>query len=296
MFLRLAALACFIVALARPQMGKSMEEIKVRGVEMVIAFDVSTSMLAEDIKPSRLQYAKSEMLHLMDLLGGDKVGLVAFAGSATMISPLTTDKSALKMFIESLTPESVETQGTDFRKALNEARAAFDRGGTENDESTRITRVILVASDGEDHEEKALDEAKKLANDGTRIFTIAFGTEAGAPIPQRDERGYLRNYKKDKSGHEIMTQVKGEFLRQLAIVGQGTFHHATFGGNEAKLVKDDLDKLEKAEFASSLATNYDERFQIPLALGVLLALLDFFIGERKRAGRIWKGRFEVAES
>ena len=296
LILKLLSLSSFILALARPQMGASLQEVKAQGIEIMIAFDVSTSMLAEDVKPSRLAYAKSEISRFLDLLSGDKVGLVAFAGSATLVSPLTTDKSALKMFLESLSPESVQTQGTDFRKALNESRRAFERGGADTDDATKVSRVILIVSDGEDQEEGALAEAKKLANDGTRIFALAFGTEQGAPIPLRDERGFLRGYKRDRKGENVISKVNGDFLRKLAQTGQGSFHHAIFGGQESKLVKADLDQLQKAEFASSLATTYDERFQIPLALGLLFVLLDLLTGERKGAGRIWRGRFEVSES
>jgi Ca-activated chloride channel family protein len=295
LILRLLSFALMVVALARPQLGKSMQEVKMQGVEMVIAFDVSTSMLAEDVKPSRLQHAKSEVIRLLDMLGGDKVGLVAFAGSATLVSPLTIDKSSLKMFVESLRPESVETQGTNFKNALDEARQAFERGGIEGDDVNKVTRVILVLSDGEDQEQGAIDEARRLAGDGTRIFTLAFGTERGAPIPLRDERGILVNYKRDKAGGNVLSIVKGDFLRQLAQIGKGSFHHATFGGQEAKLIRDDLQRLQQTEFASSLATNYDEKFQIPLLISLLVALLEMLIGERRGSGRIWKGRFEVSE-
>ncbi len=294
--LKLLAFAFFVTALARPQLGKSLQEVKVQGVELVVAFDVSNSMLAEDVKPSRLQHAKSEVTRLLDALSGDQVGLVAFAGSAVVLSPLTSDKGSLKMFVEGLGPESVETQGTNITKALEEARGVFDRGGQETDETTRVTRVILVVSDGEDQEKGALEQAKKFAADGTRVFTLAFGTERGAPIPARDDRGFLRSYKRDRSGKEVISTVKGDFLRELAEAGNGSFHHATFGGQEAKAIKADLDKLQKAEFASSLATSYDERFQIPLAIGFLILLFEMLISERKAAGRIWKGRFEVSET
>lgn len=296
LILKLAAFAFFVTALARPQLGQALQEVKVQGVELVIAFDVSNSMLAEDVKPSRLQHAKSEVNRLLDALAGDKVGLVAFAGSSVVLSPLTVDKGSLKMFVDGLTPDSVETQGTNVTKALDEARGVFERGGTESDETTRVTRVILVVSDGEDQEKGALEQAKKFAEDGTRIFSLAFGTEKGAPIPSRDERGFLRSYRRDRGGKEVITTVKGDFLRELAETGHGSFHHATFGGQEAKLIKADIDKLQKSEFASSLATSYDERFQIPLLIGLLLLLLDFLLGERKAPGRIWKGRFEVSES
>ena len=293
--LRLLAFGCFVLALARPQLGKSLQEVKVQGVELMIAIDVSNSMLAEDVKPSRLQHAKSEMNRLLDTLAGDKVGLVAFAGSAALLSPLTTDKSSLKMFIDSLSTESVETQGTNVTKALQEASDAFDHGGVDSDDTHKTTRVILVVSDGEDQEKGALELAKKFAADGTRIFTLAFGTEAGAPIPMRDERGYLQSYKRDRSGKEVISTVKGDFLRELSETGKGSFHHATFGGPEAQMIKADLDKLQQSEFASSLATSYDERFQIPLLIGFILILIEMLFSDRRSAGRIWKGRFEVAE-
>jgi Ca-activated chloride channel family protein len=284
----------YILALARPQLGKSQDKIKSEGVEIMICLDVSNSMMAEDVKPSRLEYAKAELSRLLDLLGGDKVGLIAFAGSATLLSPLTTDKEALKMFIEGLSPASVQTQGTDFKKALSEAKNAFTQGGVDPDEG-KVTRVVLLASDGEDNEPGALEFAKKMVADGSRIFTLAFGTERGAPIPDRDERGYLRGYKKDRSGHEVITQVKGNVLKQLAEAGQGAFYHATPGGNEARLIRADLDKLQKAQFATELSASYDEKFQIFLILGLLCSFLEMSLGERRSQGRIWKGRFEVAQ-
>lgn len=294
--LKLLALAFFIVALARPQLGRSLQEVKVRGVELIIAVDVSNSMLTEDIKPSRLEAAKSELMRLIDLLPGNRVGIIAFAGSAALISPMTTDAGSLKMFIESLSVDSVGTQGTNVAAAIEEAKDAFERGGIENDEQTHVTKVLLIVSDGEDHEEGAIKLAKQYADQGMRIFTIAFGTEKGGPIPVRDERGYLIGYKRDRNGQNVLSQVRGDFLRELASAGRGSFHHAgVLGGIEAKRIKEDLDKLEKAEFASSLAMNYDERFQIPLFIGLMLAFLDWLIGERRRVGRIWKGRFEVAE-
>lgn len=293
--LQCIALVFFIIALARPQSGKSLQKVKSEGVEMIIAFDVSSSMLAEDVRPSRLEHAKAEIGRLLDLLSGDKVGLVAFAGSAVLVSPLTVDKSALKLFLQSLSPLSVETQGTVFRKALSEATGAFERGGSDTDEGSRVTRVILLVSDGEDQEEGAMEEVRKLAAVGVRIFSLSVGTEHGAPIPLRDERGYVQGYKKDRQGREIVSKTKGTVLRDLAAAGKGSFYSASFGGAEAKMIKEDLDKLEKAEFDSEMATNYDERYQAFLLIGLIIAILELLIGERRAAGRIWKGRFEVAE-
>ncbi len=285
---------CFVIALARPQTGRGQQAIKSEGVELMIAVDVSNSMLAEDVKPSRLSFAKTEIVRLLDLLGGDKVGLIAFAGSATLVSPLTTDKAALKMFVETLSPLSVENQGTDFKKAILEARESFERGGVDPDEGVNVARVILIASDGEDHEKGAIEEAKRAAKDGMRIFGIAFGTAQGAPIPIRDERGYLRGYKKDTKYKEVVTKVSGNALRELAAAGKGSFHHISFGANDSRTIKAELDKLEKAQFASEMSASYDEKYQYFIVAGLLFALLELLLGDRQAAGRIWRGRFEVA--
>jgi len=295
LILRCLAFTFFVIALARPQMGMSKQEVKARGVELMIGVDVSNSMLAEDVKPSRLENAKAELMKLLDMLVGDRVGLIAFAGSAVVLSPLTTDVNSLKMFIEGLSTESVGTQGTNFIAVMDEAKTAFDHGGIDSDENLHVSKVLLLISDGEDQEPGALEMARKVADDGMRLFTIAFGSERGAPIPIRDERGFLSGYKRDRSGQNVISKVNADFLRQLAHIGRGSFHHATSGGMEAKLVKEDLDKLEKKEFASTLETNYDERFQIPLLIGFLLTLIDLLLGEKRGTGRIWKGRFEVAE-
>ena len=288
------SLLCFtliLLALARPQMGKGKLQIKSEGVEVMVAIDVSRSMLVEDVKPSRLEHAKKEIIRLLDMMGGDKVGLLAFAGSAVLLSPMTTDKSALKMFLETLSPNSVETQGTELKKALEESRDAFKRGGEEVGPNQRITRVVVLISDGEDHEEGALKVAGELAKNGTRVFTMAFGTERGGKVPLRDARGVLKGYQKDKTGKEILSKVAGESLRQLARAGKGSFYHVTFGGNHMKLLKEDLDKLEKAEFDSLTSESFDEKFQIPLFFAFLFGLSELMVGTRRRLFGKWKGRF-----
>lgn len=285
------ALAFFVIAWARPQMGKGQSEVKSEGVEVMILIDVSNSMLAEDVRPSRLEHAKKEVMRLFDMMSGDKVGLIAFAGSAVLLSPLTPDKSALKMFVEGLSPQSVETQGTEIGKALLEAKEAFMRGGVESDEKARVTKVVLVISDGEDHEPGTEKIAKELTDNGIRVFTMAFGTEAGGKVPVRDQRGVLRDYLKDKQGQAVLTQVKGEFLRSLAAAGQGSFYHVTFGGDQMNALKEDLDHLEKSEFDTMVATSYQENYQWFLAIGLLFALIELFIGNRKKVSNLWKGRF-----
>lgn len=296
LFLQGFVLSLMIIALARPQMGESMQEIKSQGVEIVIAVDVSNSMMTEDVKPSRLEFAKKELSRLVERFAGDRVGIIVFAGSAALISPLTTDYGAIKMFLDSLSTDSISSQGTAFAKAIQEGYDAFKAGGVSDDDTNRVTRVLLIASDGEDHEPGAITLAQKLTEKGMRIFTMGFGTEKGGAIPVRDEFGNLTGYKKDSSGQVILSTSNGKELRAIAEAGKGAYYQATPGGNAAEKIKEEVDKLQKSEFDSKLATNYDEQFQIVLLCAILLGLLELYLGERKSQSRLWRGRFEVTES
>lgn len=287
------ALLCLVLSLARPQAGQSKQTVKSEGIELVILFDVSTSMLAEDMKPSRLELAKKEALRLIDSGTGDRWGLIAFAGSAAVLSPITTDKEAIKMFIESLSTESVSNQGTDFLRALQEAEAAFQRGGTDPEESeSKVTRALILISDGEDNEAGGIKAAEELQRKGMRIFSLGVGTEKGGPIPSRDEFGNLKGYKKDKSGNTILSQTKGTVLKELARIGGGSFYQILFGGQAIELVRQDLERLEKTAFDSKEITNYQELFQIPLAFAIALLILSLIFNRGRKAQRFWRGRFE----
>lgn len=289
------ALVPLVLALARPQFGETKENIKSLGVELMVLFDVSQSMLAEDVSPSRLEFAKSEVIRFLDQVPGSKVGLVAFAGSAALISPITTDSSALKMFVESLTTESISTQGTEFKMALEQAEAAFERGGQGEDPSVKVTRVILIVSDGEDQEPGAITAAENLVTKGVRIFSVAVGTEKGGSIPLRDSNGFLRGYKKDSSGQVIISTSKGEILKSLAQAGKGSFYTASFGGTYLKQLVEDIDKLEKTEFDSKTLVNYQERYQLFLLFGILLVMLEVFISHKAPEYSLWRGRFQVKQ-
>ncbi len=293
LILQCVTLFFFVFALARPQSGEGKQKAKSEGLEIMIVIDVSNSMLAEDARPSRLELAKREISRFLDLLGGDKVGLVAFAGSAILLSPLTNDKSALKMFLESLTPESVATQGTDFKRALTEANQALNRGGVDSDQDTKITRVIILASDGEETEKGGLDAAQKIAEGGARIYTLGFGTENGGQIPVRDKTGTMVGYKKDRKGQPVISKFTGDALKSLAEAGKGQYLQVSFGGDAVKNLRDSIDQLQKAQYESLEVSNYEEHYQIFLFFGLLFALLELFLGERKPDGRIWRGRFEV---
>lgn len=292
-FIQALALVLLVIALARPQAGESQQEIKSEGIELLVVADVSESMLAEDVKPSRLQEMKIELSKLLELMPGNKIGIIAFAGSSTLLSPLTTDPNALRMYIDSLDVSSVSNQGTNFETALNYAKEAFDKGGVTQDDSSRTTRALLVLSDGEDHEEGALEAAKKLSKEGIRIFTMAYGTEKGGAIPDHDPYGNSTGFKKDSSGQTIMTQVKGEFLKSLAAAGQGQFYFAYFNGDHLRSFVNDLGQLEKTQFQSSMLTQYEEKFTWPLLIGWILLFLSFLISDRKSEDSEWTGKYEA---
>ncbi len=296
LILEVFCVVAMVFALARPQMGASKQKVVSQGVELMLVVDVSNSMLAEDAKPSRLELAKNELERLIFRLGGDKVGIIAFAGSAVLLSPITTDKSALVMFLNSLSPDAVSTQGTDFKRALAEAKSAFERGGLGGEVGTVVTRAIVIASDGEDNEAGAVAAAEELAKEGIRIFSLGFGTEKGSPIPMRDQRGNLLGYRKDRGGQVVMSQTKGTVLKELAKQGQGSFYQVSFGGNAIEALISDLDRLEKSNFENAEMVDYGENFQLPLFFAILFGLIELALGERKKTGRLWRGRFEVSQS
>ncbi|MBC7741600.1 MAG: VWA domain-containing protein [Bdellovibrionaceae bacterium] len=293
-FIQALGIFFIVVALARPQAGESQQEVKSEGVELLILADVSESMMAEDVKPSRLAQMKVELSKLLDLMPGNKVGIIAFAGSSSLLCPLTSDPNALRMYIDSLDINSVSTQGTNIETALAQAKEAFERGGVTQDQHSRTTRAILVVSDGEDQEKGALETAKKLAKDNIRIYTMAYGTEKGAAIPSRDQFGSMTGFKKDSSGQTILTQVKGDFLSQLASVGEGKFYFAYFNGDHLKKFTQDLGQLERTQFQTSMMTQFDEKFTVPLLIGTLLLMLSLLLNDVKKVISEWKGRHEAS--
>ncbi len=291
--LQVTTVILLALAMARPQSGKSATTIRSEGVEVMLLIDVSNSMMAEDIKPNRLEQAKIEMSRLIDLMPGNRVGVIAFAGSATLVSPITNDPGSIKMFLESLTTGAVSNQGTSFQTALSYAKEAFERGGVTSDASQRVTRVVIMASDGEDQETGAVDMVKEMIKAGIRLFTIAYGTEKGGQIPVRDQMGFLRDYKKnEETGQPVITSVKGVALKELAKVGQGEFYFSTFGGDHLKKIIERVETLEKTRFDSESTMEYAENFQYFALAALLMLLIEIFLGERRNEFRIWRGRFE----
>lgn len=290
-FLQFMVLVLMAIALARPQLGQNQAVVRSEGFEIILAVDVSESMMAEDLRPSRLDQAKLELAKLVDLMPGNKVGVIAFAGSSVLMSPLTNDMGAVKMYIDSLSPSLISNQGTNIESAVRHSMDVFERGGVTTDTGSKVTRVILIASDGEDHEENALKAVEDAVQKNIRVFTIAYGTEKGGTIPKRDNFGYLKGYKTDNSGQTIITQVKGDFLKQVAQKGKGSFYFSVFGGNHIQSLINDFRDFEKSQFESTVVTDYEERFQMFLLMAFFLALVELIMGERKTKSAKWRGRY-----
>lgn len=290
-FLQFTALVFMAIALARPQLGQNQAVVRSEGFEIILAVDVSESMMAEDLRPSRLDQAKLELAKLVDLMPGNKVGVIAFAGSSVLMSPLTNDMGAIKMYIDSLSTNLISNQGTNIESAIRHSMDVFERGGVTADKGSKVTRVILVASDGEDHEEGAFKAIEDAVQKNIRVFSIAYGTEKGATIPKRDNFGYLKGYKTDRRGQTILTQVKGDFLKQIAQKGKGSFYFSVFGGNHIQDLVNDFRDFEKAQFESTVVTDFEERFQIFLIIAFIFGLIELIMGERKTSAQKWRGRY-----
>ena len=271
-----------VLAYARPQFGEDIQKIQRSGIEMVFAIDVSLSMLSEDIKPNRLDLAKKTLKRILDQSVGHKAGLVAFAGSAALISPLTSDYSTLAMYIDAISTSLISMQGTYFTQALLVAADSFKQNQEENIDS-HISQAIIVISDGEDNEPGVLQTVRKLADEGLHIYTMAVGTKKGSPIPIRDELGQLQSYKRDQSQNIVLSQVQDALLKEIASVGKGSFAYTSFSGGEVKLLMDDLDQLEKREFEEQQAMSYKEQFQILLALALILMFLEMLLSSKSRS-------------
>jgi Ca-activated chloride channel homolog len=280
-----------VLALMRLQSPGGRIEIRSEGIEIMILADVSTSMMAEDLRPNRLSQMKYDLMRFVDLLGGHRVGLIAFAGSAHVLSPLTQDPSALKMYIDSLNTESVSSQGTSVAPAIQAGMDAFDRGGHEVTEKSKVARAFLIVSDGEDHEPEAIEKAKNsLSEKDIRVFTIAYGTEEGASIPERDSLGYLRGSKQDRRGETILSKVNGEFLKALAQSGGGDFAYSVAGGDHIKKILAQINQIEKRLNQSESAIHYHEHYLVFAWLSFFHFLVALFLPLKKRPSKKWQGR------
>ena len=257
-YLLLFALALLIVMWARPQMGTKISHEKRTGIETIIAMDVSNSMLAEDVAPSRLDRSKMMVENLVDKFNNDKIGLIVFAGDAFIQLPITSDYVSAKMFLGSISPSMIATQGTDIAAAVNMAAHSFTQ--TEG-----IGKAIIVITDGEDHEGGALEAARDAYKAGMRVYVLGVGSPKGAPIPAGNG-----DYMKDQSGQTVMTALNEEMCRQVAEAGGGAYIHVDNNSNAQEQLDEELDKLAKKEIESTVYSDYDEQF---IAVGIVVMLL-----------------------
>jgi Ca-activated chloride channel family protein len=273
-----------IVALARPLFGAKQEILKRKGVDIVIALDASNSMLAEDIKPNRIQRAKYEIDRLLDRIKADRVGLVGFAGAAFVQCPVTTDFGAVRMFLDVLDPSAIPSQGTDITGAIEKAARCFSQNENKY-------KVLVLITDGEDNEGDPVAAAKKAREQGVIIFTLGIGTKGGVPIPVEKNAGD-RVYKKDEAGNTVLTTLNEETLESIADAAGGRYFHSTGGGLELDRIYAEINKIEKKELKAEEFDRLQERFSWPLGLAFLFILAEFFVPSWRREKRT-EGRFEA---
>lgn len=271
------ALALFfiILAMARPQFGTKFETVYGRGVNIVIALDTSKSMLAEDFKPNRLKKAQHQIDSFINKLGGDRVGLVFFAGDAFTYCPLTMDYGTARLFLSDVEPGIIETPGTNLAKALQVSIKAFPEKQIQGQ-----SNVIILLTDGEDHSGQAIEATKKAAQRGIKVYTIGIGSLEGALIPITDNQG-RREYKKNRSGEFVQTKLDVETLQKIALEGDGQFYHSTPGEMELEQILEEISGLEKSSISNRRYRVYEDRFQIPLFIALLLLVIELLISERK---------------
>jgi Ca-activated chloride channel family protein len=274
----------FVIALSNPQIGKKLEEYTRRGVDIMVALDVSASMLAEDIKPNRLEKAKHEVSQLVDLLEGDRIGLIAFAGIAHVQCPLTLDYSAAKLFLNILDTDIIPQPGTAIGDAIKRAIPAFNS-------EERKHKVLILITDGEDHETDPLEVAKEAEKEGIIIYTVGIGSAQGVPIPIYNRYGNQTGFKKDRQGNVVTTKLDVLTLQKIAYQTGGKYYLASSGEAELDEIYAEISEMEQKELISKRFSQYEDRFQIFLALGLMLILLEIIIPEKKREKREWRGRF-----
>lgn len=276
------SLMLILIALANPQIGTKIEEVKQIGIDVYILLDVSKSMLAEDIKPSRLEKAKYEISKLIQRLKGDRIGLIVFAGQAYIQIPLTSDYSAANLFLNAVDVNSVPQPGTAIGPAIELALKSF-----KYDDGTK--KAIVIITDGEDHQgdiDAAIDEANSKS---VAIYAIGFGSPAGVPIPIYNDAGVQIGYKKDNQGNIVITKLNEEILKKITEKANGKYYRGTNTEDELEAIYNDLAKIEQSEYGAKRITEYEDRFYYFLLPAILLLTAEFFISSKKS---LWSMKFE----
>ena len=274
----LVALTLLIFATARPQFGQSERTEKRQGIEAIVALDISNSMLAEDVAPNRLDRAKQMLSKLMDNMVNDKVGLVVFAGDAFVQLPITCDYVSAKMFLNSIKPELIKTQGTAIGQALSTSIRCF---GAVSDRDSQpvadVNRAIILITDGENHEDDAVAVAKHAKEMGIQVLVVGIGKPEGSPIPMPG----TNNFRKDRQGNVVVSKLNEEMCREIAQAGGGIYVRCDNSNTATKAVQKELDKLATQEIETQVYTDYNEQFQSFALIALLLLVIDFFIFNRK---------------
>lgn len=280
-FLLFFALTVF--ALARPQFGVKMEMMKRKGIDVMIALDVSNSMLAEDVTPNRLDRAKHEIAKFIDLIKGDRIGIIVFAGESFVQCPLTLDYGAAKMFLDVVTTDWIQMQGTALADAIRQSAKAFQT-------IEKKHKVLIILSDGEDHEGDAVEAAKEAVKEGIKIYTVGIGSESGVPIPIRKSGGNIV-YKKDRDNNLVMTRLNPIILERIALEADGKYFNTGIDLDLTEIYAQ-IAKMEKKDLGMNKIAIYEEKYQIFLLLALFFLVLEFMIPERKKQKAVWRGRFE----
>lgn len=264
-----------VLAIVNLKAGTKIETIKREGVDIVFAVDISKSMLAEDIAPSRLEKSQQLVTQIINNLASDRIGLIAYAGSAVPQLPITTDYSSAKMFLQSMNTDLVSSQGTAIAEAIQLAESYYS-------EDSEASKVLVIISDGEDHEGEALDYAEAAAEKGIRIITIGVGTEKGGTIPIK-RNGIVREFKKDNEGKTVITKLNSETLEEIASTGNGIYIDGTITASVIDQLKEELAGIDKVEFESQQYADFESQFQWFLGFGLFFLFLDLFYLEKKTA-------------
>ena len=276
----MVALSLLIIAAARPQFGQSERIEKRQGIEAIVALDISNSMLAEDVAPSRLDRAKQMLSKLMDNMVNDKVGLVVFAGDAFVQLPITCDYVSAKMFLNSIKPELIKTQGTAIGQALSTSIRCFgavnDRDGYSHAVSD-ASRAIILITDGENHEDDAVAVAQRAKEMGIQVLVVGIGKPEGSPIPLPGTNNFI----KDRQGNVVVSKLNEEMCREIAQAGGGIYVRCDNSNTATKAIQKELDKLATQEIETQVYTDYNEQFQSFALIALLLLVIDFFIFNRK---------------
>ena len=269
----LLAFLGLIIALVNPKIGTKMETVKREGIDIVFAMDVSKSMLAEDVAPNRLDKSKQIVSQIINQLGSDRIGIVAYAGSAFPVLPITSDYSVAKMFLQSMNTEMVSSQGTSLDDAIRLAITYFD-------EKSKTSKLLVLISDGEDHSDDAQAAAEEANKAGLKIITISIGTEKGATIPLK-RNGVVESFQKDNNNQVVITKMNKESLEAIANATKGGYVNGNNTKNVLEYIKATLDKIQKTEFESTEMADFQSQFQWFLGFAFLLLFVDVFLLERK---------------